>query len=208
MAGIACALLFPLAVFALLRLPGGNDKNRDIAAYYADRGHRTTAIVGMYALALAGLLFLWFLAALWLRLRAAEGARAGLSIIALGGGLLMVAMLYVGGAATGAIPASISPGGESQAGADLARPGWIAAWAFFLSGMFAASAAMIATSLRALRAAVFPRWFAWLGLAFAALLILVGWFYLPMILFAVWVLVASVLLLRGRAGAPGAAARA
>ncbi len=114
-------------------------------------------------------------------------------------------MLFAGGAAQVVVPWGISLGQEPVPGADVAR--------FFpelsvvllaLFGGFAAIAHVLATSVVVLRTGVFPRWVAWLGVAVAFVLLFVGVLGMPLMLaLLLWLLVVSVLLLRG-ARAPAA----
>jgi predicted lipid-binding transport protein (Tim44 family) len=62
-------------------------------------------------------------------------------------------------------------------------------------GGLAASAMVATVSVAALREAVFPAWFGWLG-ALAAIVLLGAVIFFPMAALPIWVLIASVLLFR------------
>lgn len=61
--------------------------------------------------------------------------------------------------------------------------------------MFAAIAMIVPTSIAALRSGVLPRWFGWLGLD-CALVLLLAVVYLPMIALPIWLLAASLVCFR------------
>lgn len=198
-AGIAFAVLFVAVVFAMgSGLPGGDDTNQDIARYYTEQDRLLNGLLSLYGLTLAGASFLWFLGSLRNRLRRAEEEPAGLASIVFGSGLIFVGALFGAAAAAGAIASSVELGEETQVQPVVASLGWLASLLLLVPGMFAASIAIVATSVLALRTGVFPRWLAWMGFACAALLILLGWAFMPMFVLPLWVLATSVALLRQR----------
>jgi len=59
---------------------------------------------------------------------------------------------------------------------------------------------IIATSLAAMRAVLVPRWAGWVGVG-VGILAIFSIFFFPMLLIALWLLVASVLLFQAASGA-------
>jgi hypothetical protein len=196
-AGILAALTFIAGVILSSASPDAKDSDAKVVAWYTDHGHRLANISGAYLLAFCGLFFLWFAAGLRERLRAAEGPGGRLANVALGGGILFVGMLWVGAAALASISGGESFGAiPSIKNADLARflP-QVGFPAILIFAMFGAIALIDATSIVIIRTGVLPRWFAWLGFI-AAVVLLFGVIFLPMIALPIWLVAASVILYR------------
>jgi hypothetical protein len=201
LAGFLAVLTFVVGVIFVSDSPDSDDSAAKVLAWYADHGHRVGIVVGAYVLAFCGLFVLWFASGLRQRLRAAEGAESRLADVALGGGILLVGMLWVGAVALAAVPAGESLGGAPLVTADVARflP-QLGFGAILLFGMFAAIALIEATSIVILRTGVFPRWLAWLGFA-CGVVLLFGVVFLPMIALPIWLIATSVVLTRNPAPA-------
>jgi MFS family permease len=196
-AGILAAVTFVVGFAMAANSPDNDDPDAKIISWYADHGHRVGVIVGAFILAFCGLFLLWFAAGLRQRLRLAEGPEGRLANVALGGAVLLVALLWVGTAALGAIPAGVSLGGSSQlSDADLGRflPS-IGFGSILIFGMFGAIALIDATSVVIWRTGVFPRWLAWLGFV-CGVVLLFGAVFLPVIALPVWLIAASIVLYR------------
>jgi hypothetical protein len=200
-AGLVFALLFLMGT-AMLNIPRGTSDAK-LVAWWADSGNQTTAVVSMYFFAVAGLVFLLFLAKLRSRLLVVEGGTGELTSLVVGSGAVFVAMLLVAAASRGVIGFAIkSPGdNESLPGADTLRylP-QIGYAALGIGGMLAAAVAIATTSWIILRTAVFGRWVAWVGALVAIVVVvasvaLVGMLAIPAML--VWVLAMSVAMWRG-----------
>src|SRR5690606_5147010 len=200
LAGIGFAIRFVLSVFLLASgLPGGEDTNAIIARRYAESDRFASTLITLYSFMLAGAGLLWFLASLTLHLRRA-GARAGaLRALALDGGLICVMALLTAAAATAAIAASIEFGEETDIQPMVASIGWLGSVMLTIPAMIGAGIAIIAISLEILRGGL-PRWLAWLGLGCAAVIILLGWAFMPMLALPLWTLAAGVALLRAQSG--------
>ena len=163
--------------------------------------HRSAYLVSMCLSACAVIAFLVFLACVATRLRAAD--QDLLAAVALGGGLVTTAVWYVWLSFEG-VMAWTSPSGLDPtvvktllAAADFAFP-------------FPIAALVAATSIAALQSAIWPRWLSYVGLV-GAIWVLIGGmamarngFFAPTSgarltgwgFFFLWVLVASVALLR------------
>jgi hypothetical protein len=122
LAGVLAAITFVAGVILSSASPNSKDSDAKVLAWYASHGHRLANLVGAYLLAFCGLFLLWFVSGLRQRLRAAEGPGGRLANVALGGGVLLVGMLWVGAAALVAISGGESFGGNPPLKtADLAR---------------------------------------------------------------------------------------
>jgi hypothetical protein len=209
-AGILAAVTFLVGfVMTASSTPDSSDSDSKILSWYADHGHRVTAVVGAFILAFCGLFLLWFASGLRQRLRVAEGPEGRLANVALGGGVLLVALLWVGTAAIAAIPAGISLGDARQlTNADLGRfLQSIGFGSILLFGMFGAIALIDATSVVIFRTGVLPRWLGWLGFV-CGVVLLFGVVFLPVIALPIWLIAASIVLYRQPEGAaaPGSSA--
>lgn len=201
-AGILAAVTFIFGLAATADSPDSSDSNAKIIAWYADHGHRIGIIIGAFILAFCGLFLLWFASGLRQRLRLAEGPEGRLANVALGGGLLLVALLWVGAAALAAIPAQQSfGGGPALSDADLGRflPS-VGFGSILLFGMFGAIALIDATSIVIMRTGVLPRWLGWLGFV-CGVVLLFGVVFLPVIALPIWLIAASIVLYRQPVGA-------
>jgi hypothetical protein len=195
-AGIAFVVLFVVAWF-ISQSPDSDDSSATIAAFYADEDKRVLMIVSAYLFIVAGLLFLWFLAGLRGRLRAAEGGDGTLSAFAFAAGIIFVGLLIAGALMLASVPAGISFGGaDNPTNGETVNFIQSAGFGMILvGGMLSAAAMIVATSLLTLRTQVLPSWSAWLGfLAALALLFAVIW--IPQIALVVWVIAISIVLLR------------
>lgn len=103
-AGVLAAVTFVVGLILASNSPGSSDTDAQVVSWYSDHSHRVGIIVGAFVLAFCGLFFLWFVSGLRERLRTAEGRGGRVSYVAFGGGMLFVAMLWLGGAALAAIP--------------------------------------------------------------------------------------------------------
>ena len=83
-------------VWAILRISGprGSNSHEEIARFFSDSGDRERFGAAGWAMAAAGLFFLWFLSGLRAVLRRAEGEPARLTTFAFAGGLVMAAVLF------------------------------------------------------------------------------------------------------------------
>ena len=205
LAGI-CAIVFSVLFFLGVTMPGLPDykvtkKYPDPAAhltsFYANHGNRTRLVVAAYLMAVAGLVFLVFLAHLRDRLRGAEGEAGGSAGLVFAAGAVFVAMIYAGSAAWASIAGDLIFGNQRPPSPDVM--GFIPQLGYplvLIFGMFAAAFAIAVTSRSALRTGVLPRWLSYLGFV-AAVVMLFSVAFIPMLLFIVWMIAIGVVLIRG-----------
>ena len=198
-AGIAFVILLFVGLnLAVSDLPSGDDPVSKFLSYYNDSGKRAQAIVGGYLMVLAGLFFLWFIASLRVRLLAVEGAPGRLTSIAFAGGLALTVFIMLAGVTFISIAGDISFGGEKFTSPDAAR--YLPELGYpilVICGAFAAIAMIDAASILIVRTGVLPQWIGWFGFL-AAIVLLVGVFFVPMVALLLWVLFVSVAMLRSR----------
>lgn len=194
-AGIAFVVLF-VARFGFLNTPESDASVQEWTAHFDDSGNRMLSLLGGYAMALAGLAFVCFLWALRARLRRAEEGSEGLSALAFGSGLVFVAMAFASGAAMATIAGSIEFGDGPVPDGEFARQLEQLGFALLLLyGMFAVAVCIAATSGSALRTGTLPRWLVIAGFVVAVIVGVIGVFFVPMILLALWVLAVSIVML-------------
>jgi hypothetical protein len=166
------------------------DKGSELLAYY--QAHDGKLLVGGIVWLIGTALFLWFLGALRARLLAAEGPDGRLTSVAFAGGVATAICfaLDVGPDMSGALS-------NDDLDASGARAVHSISDAFFLGAEYLAPVLLTATALVALRTGVFARWFAWLSLliAFVMLIAPIGWAAL-VFAFPIWVLILTYLLWR------------
>jgi hypothetical protein len=166
-----------------------------------------TSTVALVVMFLAFTVFLFFLGSLWATLRRAEGGSGWLSTTALGGGLVAIAVKLVGDAPLLAARYRAGEGLDPQ----LARALQDMYDASFGLHFFPLAVLLAASAIVAIRSGGLPRWLGWAAAVISVALIAgaaVGsadfqseWAGLPFLLFMLWVIAASVVLIR-RAGEP------
>jgi hypothetical protein len=152
------------------------------------------------------LFFLFFLGSLWSALRRAEGGSGWLSLTAFGAGLMSVT-IKVASAAPVLAARHRSGGLDPQLARTLQD---INDASFFLT-FFPLAVLLAAFAIVAIHSGALPRWLGWIAAVMCVAFLAGGlagsadlgseWAGLPMILFTVWVVATSVVLIR-RAGEP------
>jgi hypothetical protein len=175
----------------------------DIVRFFEAR-HRALFEVGSYLSLLSFVAWIWFLGALFARLSLAERRPAWLSLVAFGSGLMFVAALS---ASWYLAVFRVDDGLDPQLARlffDMGNLGFANSWVPLGSMLLAAGAVVLRTH-------ALPRWLGWLALGTAPLLLAARavWTsqiaFAPYVLFWVWVVAVSVVLLRRGAGTyPGA----
>jgi hypothetical protein len=206
LAGIAFVVLFVVG-FSLNNMPSADDSVGKITSFYNDSGDRAQLIISSYVLWLAALFFFWFVASLRARLLAVEGAPGRLTSITFGGGLVFIALLMAAAACFASIAGDITFGGDDFGGANgtfLVGARFIPELGFpllLIGGAFAAIAMVDAASILIVRTGMLPSWIGYFGFVAAVGLLFAG-FFLPILLFLLWVLFASIAMWRIPPAAP------
>ena len=184
--GIAFFVLF-VGGFVLIGTPDDKASAVKWHNWWTDSSHRATAVIGAYLIVFGLLAFVWFLWGLNQRL-----PRAGMLITF---GSLFVALALVSVMARVAVPGGKVFGGAPIATGDLARQFDNIGQAILLvPGALSAGAFTAVVSYSARREAILPGWLTVTGYVVAVLQLAAGLF-LPFVLFVIWVLVVSIVLL-------------
>lgn len=194
MAGLVFAVLFVTSLM-LLRPPGDRSV-ASLARWYSGEALSTLVLVGLYAIPLAGIAFLWFVGVVHNRLGTREDRF--FATVFLGSGLLFVAMLFAAAACAVAIAVQVDLLGLAPV--SNAQILWFAqALTYAFMYIYAARAAgvfMITTSTIVLRDESMPKWVAFVGYAIAVLLMTsIKYFQYIIMLFPAWVAFVSVVLI-------------
>jgi hypothetical protein len=202
-AAIVFAVLFVVGFLFVSDTPEGDESNLKWLRYYADSDNRRMIIIGAIVLALAALAFLVFLGVLRERLRNAGAGLEWIGTTAFASGLLFVAMLAVATLGTASVSASVEFGDAPVVrDADVLRTfESLGIGALVLFGAAAAGLLIITTSVVAGRAALLPRWLVVAGYIAGVIVLLGGLFFIPLVLFVLWMLVVGIVMLRGSGAA-------
>jgi hypothetical protein len=198
-AAIVFAVLFVVGFLLVSDTPDGDESNLKWLRYFADSDNRRMIVIGAIVLALAAVAFLVFLGVLRERLRGAATGAEWVGTTAFASGLLFVAMLAVAALGTGSVSASVEFGDAPVVrDADVLRTfESLGIGALVLFGAAAAGLLIITTSIAGGRAALLPRWLVIAGYVAGVIVLLGGLFFIPLVLFVLWMLVVGVVMLRG-----------
>jgi len=187
--GVAAVVLWVIGVI-LFSTAAGKSKGPGILAQY--KGNSNQILLGGLIWMVGVGLFVWFLGSLRQRLLAAEGGLGRWTSIAYAGGILTAAMgaLWPSPDIAGAL-------GKDDLDASAAAAIHHLGDAFFVAAEYMAPVLLTATALVALRHRILPRWFAWLTLFIALILLIgpIGWAAL-IFGFPIWTLIVSFFLWR------------
>ena len=202
MSGFAFAALFVAAVIVSGgQLGSAGDPDRQFVSYFNNASNRARDIAGAYVLAASGMAFVVFLAQMYTTLREHAVGRV-LPLIALGAGLVFVALLLAAAAALSAVPTSMAYADlfdeeRHEFDADVSRLATQFGFMLLVFAMWAAATCAAAISLAARATGTFPAWLAGFGLV-AAFALLFSFFFMPAAALPTWVLVVSLVLSRRR----------
>lgn len=204
-AGLTFVVLFLAGALMSGSTPDSDAPDQEWLDWFADSGNRIGEVIGMFLLAAAGLAFLPFLAGLVRRIRAHGPTGDGVTI-GWAAGLLFALSTMVAGVAINQAAVGIEIGQIPEPDdADVLRMAEQAGFGILLlCGGWSAAVAIGTLSWAARRTGALPSWLAVAGLVVAVLLIF-SVVFLPMVLLPLWVLVTSVVLLRGTPTAGAAA---
>jgi hypothetical protein len=185
LAGVAAVVLIVVAFVIAGSSPDATDSDAKITAYWASHSNQTKNIVALLIFAVAIMLLITFFAVL--RERAGGGvliATAGTASAL----LLFLAVVFFSGPAFAANDTS-----RFHMDPNTYRLINDMGYAFWVGGIMIGAVVVWATSLSAVE--LLPRWFRNAGMVVGVIL-LFALFWFPGFLYALWVLVASVLLVR------------
>ena len=204
--GVLTAIL-TIIVFALPGEPAKtSETTREIAEYVSDKGdeQRWAAYVG----ALAVIALLWWLGSVWRLIRRAEGGTPRLAVVATAGAVVAAGLILVSGVILAAIPvtdASLSASGQQTF--------YVIGTNLGMATIFGFATFVGAFSVVIIRSRVLPLWLGWVGGLIAVTGTFGGatitstrdvFFYASFVAFmgfVLWILVVSILMLRGAGAA-------
>ena len=190
---VAVVVLAASFVFAA-NSPGGTGSDAEIAAWYASDSHQHAQMFGFVGFALGVLCLIGFLAVVRERIAAVEREPGSMGQLAFGAGIAS-AVLFVLAIALFTVPAFMA---SDTSAADVVPATYrmlnTAAYASWVAATMISALTVAATTAVAFRTGFLPRWFAWLG-ALVAVVLLLGFFFVPGFVFWGWILIAAVLLL-------------
>jgi hypothetical protein len=184
---VACFLL------GLALISNTGDTTSGVQSFYADSGNRAKEVTAFFFLVAAGIAFLAFLGTLRTMLDRAESGPGTLSGLIFGAGTIAITLI-IAGAAVSAAPAMLAGDQDFQLAPNTAEALNWAGYLLLVAGVMAASIVVLATSTAALRTSVLPAWVGWIGLVVAVVMLL-SIYYFPMIIFAGWILLVSLLMI-------------
>lgn len=189
-AGVVFAVLFVVGMLLMASTPDYDAPDSEWTEWFEDSGNNWPAIVGVFLLAIAALVFCWFVATLVDRLRVARWR--GHEHAALGFGLLFAAALGIGAAVTNSVSGAVEIGDTPIPSPDVAQQIESIGFAVVLVfGGFAASACVATVSALGSRRVGYPRWLVIAGYV-AAVLLLLSAVFVPMLLLPLWTLAVAV----------------
>lgn len=197
-AGIGSAITLFMSVFVLNVPPKATDK--EMIDWWAKSGNRVSAIVSMYLLGVAAVLFLAVLGRIRASVVQKANASQQTSDFIFGVGIVYAASLVAAGVLRGAVGRAVEQHGESLPGVDILRylP-QIASGVFGVGAMGLATVLVLTITVVTWRSGAFPRWIGILGIIIslvsaAANVAGVGELSVP--LFTVWLIAMSVVATR------------
>jgi hypothetical protein len=200
--GIVFAVLYVAGVVMAIAGTPGNDNNdnptkfaADWSKYYADSGHRTVALIGVYALAIACLAVVVF--GLHLRDRLADAGAPTAGRLTFAASIMLATLTFVGALAIAWIPGGIAFGDAPVPKGELAYYGAQLGFAMLLvGGGMCAALMLVATGVGSNRTAALPTWLGWAAIVVGVVVGAIGSFFMPMILLVLWMLIAGIVCLR------------
>ena len=201
------AVLFAIGMVLLTDSPDSDAPDADYTKYVNDSGNLVRNIIGAYFVIVAVLVFLIFLAAIYRRLRNAEGEDGVWSLVVLVTGIVFVAMVMGGTVLLVSVAGAIKFGSTPEPSPEIARFLPQAGFGLLLlCGGLSAALMSSVISFLILRTGTLPVWLGYTGFI-AALAMVFAFIFIPAVLFVLWMLAFGiVMIMRSEPGGAGAAA--
>jgi hypothetical protein len=197
--GVTYVVLFILGVIVIdSGAPDVDAPPNEVIAYWSDGGNRDQAGLGYLLMVTAVFFLLCFVAALRQLLRRidADGLLTGLATI---GGAVYGGLTLAGAGLQAGLLTMSGDSYQDQVFPELIQAAREAGYWLHSAGGVGAAALIVASTLAASRARLLPAWAAAIGVIIGVLAIF-SVFFVPQLLIALWVLVASALLFRAVSG--------
>lgn len=213
--GVVFAVLFVLGFLLIGDSPALDDSAGEIVAYYVDERGKLVTVTVLFGLSIVA--FLWFLGSVVHTLRV-EADESRIAATALGAGIVTTSLFGVLVLLNAGLTLQIAADGDAGVVAAL----YDLAWATSTLISFPVAALVFASGIGTWRSRLLPAWFGWASVVGALAILVSGttwaadgfWApdglynaYISPVIFIVWVVLLSVLLLRRlqpRAAEPGA----
>jgi hypothetical protein len=201
--GIVFVVLFVVAFLMTTDTPDGNASNREWLKYFRDSGNRRMQVIGALMFAVAVLAFLLFLGVLRERIRNASAGGEWIATTAFASGIAFVAMVAVFALGQASVAAGVQFGDSPvPRDADIMRTFTSLGFgAMLVFGAASAGLLVITTSVAGGRAGLISRWLAVTGYVVGVIVTVGGLIFFPFVLFVLWVLTVSIVMLRGSGAA-------
>ena len=204
--GIIFVVLMVVGTTFVADVPDPDAPQQQLATYLGDSGNHMRNIIGAYIWVVGALAFLCFVTGLRSVLRGAEGGTGALSNLVFGAGVVFAAVWMVSAVAFSAVAYAVELRGATVSDPDFVKLLPQMAWMILLVGAgFAGLLLVLTTSILSLKTRALPRWLAWLGIV-VAIALLFDVIYVNIVPLLIWVLAASIVLLRRREETATAAA--
>src|SRR5881296_2250604 len=171
------AVLFAIGMVLLTDSPDSDAPDADYTKYVNDSGNLVRNIIGAYFVIVAVLVFLIFLAAIYRRLRNAEGEDGVWSLVVLVTGIVFVAMVMGGTVLLASVAGAIKFGSTPEPSPEIAR--------FLPQAGF---------GLLLLCTGTLPVWLGYTGFI-AALAMVFAFIFIPAVLFVLWMLAFGIVMI-------------
>jgi hypothetical protein len=191
--GVAAIVCWVVTFVLAGSSPDTSDANAKIVAWYASSSHQRNQIIAFLIFGVGLMCLFGFLAVLRARLSAVEGAPFRLSTLVFGAGVASAVFWALGGIMFSAPAFTAADTGATDVLPSTYRMIQNAGYITWVAAAAVGSVVVWAASALILRGAALPRWFGWFGIL-AGVLQLFGVFFIPLFVFWLWVLMASVLL--------------
>jgi hypothetical protein len=204
---ILFVVLFVAGVFIGFNSPESSESDQAWIDYVNDDNKLIMGIIGAYLSVLGAIAFLGFLVAMYRRFRSAEAGDSGLPLLMLVTGIGWPIAMMVGVLLVAAIPGAIKLGDAEPPTPEVAR--WIDELGFgvmLVAGGLCAAAMSALTGMLILRTKALPAWLGYFAFV-AAIAMCAAAIFIPMIIFALWMLAMGIVLLMSDepVGAPATA---
>jgi hypothetical protein len=187
-------LLIPAYVVGFPTIVEQQTSAQEVIGYF-NIGQNAYLITNGLLVIFSAFFFVWFLGILYGVLQRAEGERGGISVVALAGGVMYVALACAAVTAEIGYPATVARFENFQQDAQLVFTSLVlSSWLYHFCQV-GTSVLVSAASLVALRTGILPGWLVWAGFAVALLALLHFLFpLLGSLVGLLWVAVVSVLM--------------
>jgi hypothetical protein len=195
--GAAHAVLFIVALLLIADAPDPTAPDTELEDYYSSEGSRRVTLAGLYVMPFAGIAFVWFIVALRMWISGSERREnVLLSNVQLVSGILYTGLFLVSAGASAAIAAA-TEFTDAEFDADFARQfHQYGDTVLFVFAMRMAAMFVFTTTTMARHAKILPQWFVLVGYAVGLFLLLsASFFRIFALVFPVWLLCLTVLLM-------------